>query len=53
MTIVSEHSENAFVKGGLFRKFDVDLPKPGVQIFMQRKESWEEPLNGVTSLDLD
>ncbi|KFZ09547.1 hypothetical protein V502_08674 [Pseudogymnoascus sp. VKM F-4520 (FW-2644)] len=53
MTITTEQPDNAYVKGGLFRKSGVDLPKPVVQIFMQRKEKWEEPLEGVKALDLD
>lgn len=53
MTISTGRPDNAYVKGGLFRKSGVDLPKPVAQIFMQRKEKWEEPLEGVKSLDLD
>lgn len=52
MSIVSEIPEIAYVKGGLFCKFGVDLPKPALQLFMQRREKWEEPLEGVKSLDL-
>lgn len=53
MTVITEQPDNAFVKGGLFRKSGVPLPKPAVQLFMQRQESWEEPLSGVKALDLD
>lgn len=51
MTIVRELPNNAFVKGGLFRKYGVDLPKPVLQLFMRRKEHWEEVLVGVKSID--
>lgn len=51
MTIVSEVPERAFVKGGLFRKFGVDLPRPVLQLFMRRREAWEEGIEGIKSLD--
>jgi hypothetical protein len=51
MTIVGEHPERTFVKGGLFRKFGVDLPRPMLQLFMRRREVWEEGIEGIRSLD--
>lgn len=53
MTIVDEHPENAFLKGGLFRKSGVELPRPVAEIFRQRAGDWEVPLEGVALLDLD
>jgi hypothetical protein len=52
MTTIVEKPETAFVKGGLFRKSGVELPKPVAQVFMQRAEKWEVPLEGVHSADL-
>ena len=37
MTIVRELPDNTFVKGGLFKKFGVDLPRPWKQLFMRRE----------------
>jgi hypothetical protein len=51
MTIVSENPDKAFVKGGLFRKFGVDLPRPVLQLFMRRREAWERGVEGIKSLD--
>lgn len=51
MTVVSEHPEKAFVKGGLFRKFGFDLPRPVLQLFMRRRETWEKGIEGIESLD--
>jgi hypothetical protein len=42
VTIVTEHPEKAFVKGGLFRKFGVGWPRPVLQLFMRRSEIGEE-----------
>ncbi|KFX94378.1 hypothetical protein V490_04377 [Pseudogymnoascus sp. VKM F-3557] len=53
MTIVDEHPENAFLKGGLFRKSGVELPRPVAEIFRQRAGDWEVPLEGVALIDLD
>jgi hypothetical protein len=51
MTIVRELPEKAFLKGGLFRKFDVNLPKPALQVFTRRKEPWETSIEGVRELN--
>jgi hypothetical protein len=51
MTIVSETPEKAFVKGGLFRKFGVDLPRPVLQLSMRRRETWESGIEGIKTLD--
>jgi hypothetical protein len=54
MSIISEHPENAYVKGGLFRKFGVDLPRPALHVFMRRREIWEtyeEGIKGIKALD--
>lgn len=51
MTIVRERPDNTFVKGGLFRKFGVDLPKPALQLFVRRRESWEVGIEGVLELN--
>ncbi|KFY63694.1 hypothetical protein V496_03795 [Pseudogymnoascus sp. VKM F-4515 (FW-2607)] len=53
MTVIAERPESAYVKGGIFRKFGVELPKPVAQIFMNNKLSWEEPLSGAMEIDLD
>ncbi|OBT97945.1 hypothetical protein VE01_03881 [Pseudogymnoascus verrucosus] len=53
MTTVVEKPETAYVKGGLFRKSGVELPKPAAQIYMLRAGEWEVPLEGVHSADLD
>ena len=50
MSIVVEHPETAFLKGGLFAKFGVDLPLPGLQLWMRRAEKWEKPLEGITTI---
>lgn len=52
MTTIVEKPETAFVKRGLFRKSGVELPKPVAQVYMQRAEKWEVPLEGVLSADL-
>lgn len=53
MTVIAERPESAYVKGGIFRKFGVELPKPVAQIFMKNKLNWEEPLSGAMEIDLD
>jgi hypothetical protein len=50
MSIISEYPKNVYVKGGLFRKFGVDLPRPGVQLFMRRRENWEVEIEGIKSV---
>jgi hypothetical protein len=47
MSVVTEHPEISFLKGGLFVKSGVDLPRPGRQQFWRRAEKWEVPLEGV------
>jgi hypothetical protein len=49
MTVVKEHPENAFLKGGLFAQFGVGLPPPGKEQFFRRAEIWEKPHEGVTT----
>ena len=51
MTIVREFPDNAFVKGGLFKKFGVDLPKPWKQLFTRRRETWETRMEGVEEVE--
>jgi hypothetical protein len=50
LTLVKERPETAFLKGGLFAKFGVDLPAPGREQFWRRAEKWEKPHGGVTTL---
>jgi hypothetical protein len=50
MTVVKERPEIAFLKGGLFVKFGVDLPAPGREQFWRRAEKWEKPHEGVATL---
>ena len=50
MTIVKQHPETAFLKGGLFAQFGVDLPPPGREQFWRRAEKWEKPHEGITTL---
>jgi len=50
MTVVKQRPEIAFLKGGLFAKFGVDLPAPGREQFWRRAEKWEKPHEGVTTL---
>jgi hypothetical protein len=51
MSIVSEHSEVAFLKGGLFAASGVDLPPPGRHVFWRRAEKWEEKPVGLDVFD--
>jgi len=51
MTIVRELPDNTFVKGGLFKKFGVELPKPWKQLFTRRREFWETGMDGVGEVD--
>jgi len=50
MSIVVEHPEVAFLKGGLFAKFNLDLPPPGLQLWMRRAEKWEKPVEGIATV---
>jgi hypothetical protein len=51
MTVVRERPDNTFVKGGLFKKFGVNLPKPALQLFVRRREPWEVGMKGVQELN--
>ncbi|KAF8864202.1 hypothetical protein BDZ45DRAFT_797701 [Acephala macrosclerotiorum] len=51
MTIVTEHPQRAFLKGGLFAKFGFDLPAPGREQFWRRAEKWEKPREGVSLIE--
>jgi len=50
MSIVKEDPGTAFVKGGLFKKFGVDIPKPNYEVFVRNKEDWEEVRQGLQVL---
>ncbi|KAG0650019.1 hypothetical protein D0Z07_3896 [Hyphodiscus hymeniophilus] len=51
MTVVRERPSNTFVKGGLFKKFGVNLPEPWAQLFVRRREPWEVGIEGVHELN--
>lgn len=51
MSIVQENSGLAFVKGGLFKKHGVDLPKPNFEVYVRNKEPWYEITRGVTTME--
>lgn len=51
MSIVKENSGLAFVKGGLFKKFGVEIPKPNFEVFLRNKEPWYETVGGVTIME--
>ncbi|OBT84016.1 hypothetical protein VE02_07089 [Pseudogymnoascus sp. 03VT05] len=53
MTTVTEKPETTYVKGGLFHKCGIELPKPAAQVYMRRAAKWEVPLEGVHSTELD
>lgn len=44
MSVGEENPEQAYLKGGLFVKTGVELPKAVVDVFWRRREEWEESL---------
>jgi hypothetical protein len=48
MSIVQENSGIAYVKGGLFKKFGVELPEPIYEVYVRNKEDWEQVKQGCT-----
>jgi hypothetical protein len=51
MSIMEMNPTIAFVKGGLFRSSGVDLPRPGLQLWVRRAEPWEVLLDGTENID--
>jgi hypothetical protein len=51
MSVMDLNPTIAFVKGGLFRSFGVDLPRPGLQLWVRRVESWEVLLDGTKNVE--
>jgi hypothetical protein len=51
MSIMDTQPLTAFMKGGLFKKHDVDLPRPGLQLWIRRREPWEVLLDGTKNLE--
>jgi hypothetical protein len=51
MLVLKILPDTAFVKGGLFKKFGVDLPKPGLQICYRRREAWEMEIQVVKCIE--
>jgi hypothetical protein len=51
MSIMDLNPTIAFVKGGLFKKFGVDLPKPGLQLWIIRAEPWETLMEGTKNVE--
>ena len=51
MSVLEIQPGTAFVKGGLFRKFGIDLPKPGLALWWRRHEAWETDIEGVKCVD--
>lgn len=49
-TVIRERPQISVLKGGLFAKFEVDLPAPGREQFWRRAEKWEKPHEGVATL---
>jgi hypothetical protein len=39
---MAKSPNTAFVKGGLFSKLGVAIPPPALELFMKRRESWED-----------
>lgn len=46
MSVGDENPEQAYLKGGLFVKTGVELPKAVLDVFWRRKEAWEKSLTG-------
>ena len=51
MSIVKEFPDTAFVKGGLFAKTGVLLPKPGAAVFWGSREGWEASVDGAKLIE--
>jgi hypothetical protein len=51
MSVMELSPTIAFVKGGLFRSFGLDLPKPTLQLWVRRAEPWEVLLEGTRNVD--
>lgn len=51
MSIMDVKPMIAFMKGGLFRKNGVDLPRPGLQLWIRRREPWEVLLHGTNNVE--
>jgi hypothetical protein len=49
-TVIRERPQISVLKGGLFAKFEIDLPAPGREQFWRRAEKWEKPHEGVATL---
>lgn len=49
-SVIEKEPEMTYVKGGLFAK-GVGLPKPAVETFWRRAESWEVPVEGAQVVD--
>jgi hypothetical protein len=51
MSIMDAQPMTAFMKGGLFRKHGVDLPRPGLQLWTRRREPWEVLLDETKNVE--
>jgi len=51
MSIMDINPAIAFIKGGLFRSFGVDLPRPTLQLWVRRAEPWEVLLDGTKNIE--
>jgi hypothetical protein len=51
MSIMDISPTTAFMKGGLFKSFGFELPRPGLQLWVRRAEPWEVLLDGTKNLE--
>lgn len=47
MSVVKNPQEIAYVKGGIFAKTGVSLPKPAAETFWGSREGWEVTVEGA------
>jgi len=51
MSVVSEAPDLAYVKGGPFSKFGVEIPPAAAHVFWRRAEKWEAKPEGLAVID--